>query len=97
MESTLTTRSNLGRLFTEQHGSYERFIRFVRYPQGIRDFFLQCPLIRSGLPLAQNHAVKTGHALLEGSPHPVEVRLHRVFGLAQGAGDGPNRLPTQVL
>lgn len=37
------------RLFTEKHGSYARFIRFVRYPQGIRAFFLRSPLLRSGL------------------------------------------------
>src|SRR5271157_93478 len=49
MESTLTARSDPSLLFTDKHGSYERFIRFVRYPQGIRDFFLQSPLLRSGL------------------------------------------------
>ena len=37
------------RLFTEKHGSYVRFIRLVRYPQGIRAFFLRSPLLRSGL------------------------------------------------
>jgi 2-polyprenyl-3-methyl-5-hydroxy-6-metoxy-1,4-benzoquinol methylase len=49
MESTVTTMSDPRRLFTEKHGSYERFIRFVRYPQGIRAFFLRSPLLRSGL------------------------------------------------
>ena len=37
------------RLFAERQRSYERFIRFVRYPQGIRAFFLRSPLLRSGL------------------------------------------------
>jgi 2-polyprenyl-3-methyl-5-hydroxy-6-metoxy-1,4-benzoquinol methylase len=37
------------RLFTERHASYARFIRFVRYPQGIRTFFLHSSLLRSRL------------------------------------------------
>jgi SAM-dependent methyltransferase len=37
------------RLFTEKHDSYARFIRFVRYPQGLQAFFLHSPLLRSGL------------------------------------------------
>jgi len=37
------------RLFTERHGSYARFIRLVRYPQGLRAFFLRSPLLRAGL------------------------------------------------
>jgi SAM-dependent methyltransferase len=37
------------RLFTEKHDTYARFIRLVRYPQGLRTFFLQSPLLRSGL------------------------------------------------
>ena len=49
MESTVTAMSDPSRLFTEKHGSYARFIRFVRYPQGIRAFFLRSPLLRSGL------------------------------------------------
>jgi cyclopropane fatty-acyl-phospholipid synthase-like methyltransferase len=36
-------------LFTKQHATYERFIHFVRYPQGIRSFFLESPLLASGL------------------------------------------------
>ncbi len=37
------------RLFTERHDSYARFIRLVRYPQGLRAVFLISPLFRSGL------------------------------------------------
>lgn len=40
--------SDPARLFTEKHASYVRFIRFVRYPQGIRAFFLHSPLLGSG-------------------------------------------------
>lgn len=49
MESRLTATSDPTRLFTARHGSYARFIRLVRYPQGIRAFFLHSPLLRSGL------------------------------------------------
>jgi cyclopropane fatty-acyl-phospholipid synthase-like methyltransferase len=45
----LAANSDPTRLFTERHGSYARFIRTVRYPQGLRAFFLQSPLLRSGL------------------------------------------------
>ena len=41
--------SDPSRLFGERHGSYARFIRLVRYPQGLRAFFLRSPLLRSGL------------------------------------------------
>jgi ubiquinone/menaquinone biosynthesis C-methylase UbiE len=36
-------------LFTQRHATYQRFIRVVRYPQGIRVFFLHCPVLRSDL------------------------------------------------
>jgi cyclopropane fatty-acyl-phospholipid synthase-like methyltransferase len=36
-------------LFTRQHATYERFIHLVRYPHGIRSFFLESPLLKSGL------------------------------------------------
>lgn len=42
-------RTDAKRLFTEQHGAYDRFIRLVRYPQGIRAFFLRSSLLGSGL------------------------------------------------
>ncbi len=37
------------RLYTEKSGSYVRFVRLVRYPQGIRAYFLRSPLLRSNL------------------------------------------------
>jgi ubiquinone/menaquinone biosynthesis C-methylase UbiE len=36
-------------LFSERSESYVRFVRFVRYPQGIRAHFLASPVLRSGL------------------------------------------------
>jgi len=36
-------------LFSERSRAYVRFVRFVRYPEGIRAFFLRSPLLRSGL------------------------------------------------
>lgn len=41
--------SSTADLFTRKGDSYERFIRLVRYPQGIRSYFLRSPLLRSGL------------------------------------------------
>lgn len=35
--------------FTERHHTYARFIRTVRYPQGLRAYFLASPLLRPGL------------------------------------------------
>jgi SAM-dependent methyltransferase len=37
------------RFFTERHELYDRFIRWVRYPQGLRAFFMRSPLLRTGL------------------------------------------------
>jgi cyclopropane fatty-acyl-phospholipid synthase-like methyltransferase len=37
------------RLFSDRTESYARFVRFVRYPEGIRSYFLRSPLLRSGL------------------------------------------------
>jgi ubiquinone/menaquinone biosynthesis C-methylase UbiE len=45
----MTATADPARFFTERHRSYERFIRLVRYPQGIRAFFQDSPLVRSGL------------------------------------------------
>ena len=45
----MTAKSDPSRLFTEKHGSYARFIRFVRYPEAIRASFLRSALLRSGL------------------------------------------------
>lgn len=36
-------------LFSQRNESYLRFVRFVRYPQGIRAYLLSSPLLRSGL------------------------------------------------
>jgi 2-polyprenyl-3-methyl-5-hydroxy-6-metoxy-1,4-benzoquinol methylase len=44
---TLTTDPE--RFFTERHDTYARFIRWMRYPQGLRAFFLASPLMRRGL------------------------------------------------
>ena len=41
--------SDPAQLFSDRSGSYSRFIRFVRYPQGIRAWFLRSPLLRSEL------------------------------------------------
>ena len=37
------------RFFTDRHVTYARFIRAMRYPQGLRAFFLRSPLVRPGL------------------------------------------------
>ena len=37
------------RLFTERHAAYVRFIRLVRYPQGLRAFFLASAVLRANL------------------------------------------------
>jgi SAM-dependent methyltransferase len=37
------------RFFTERHELYDRFIRWLRYPQGLRAFLTGSPLLRSGL------------------------------------------------
>src|SRR5262249_20617445 len=37
------------KLFTERGQSYVRFVSFTGYSQGIRAYFLQSPLLRSGI------------------------------------------------
>lgn len=37
------------RFYAARHDAYDRFIRSVRYPQGLRAFFLGSPLLRAGL------------------------------------------------
>ena len=37
------------KLFTQRYETYARFIRAVRYQEGLRAFFLSSPLVRSGL------------------------------------------------
>ena len=36
-------------LFTDRHATYARFIRAMRYPQGLRAFFRAWPALRDGL------------------------------------------------
>ena len=36
-------------LFTERHESYVRFVRLVRYPQGLRSYFLASPFLQPAL------------------------------------------------
>ena len=45
----ISEHGNVAGLFTARHTTYERFIRVVRYQQGIRAFFLESPILRSGL------------------------------------------------
>lgn len=37
------------RLYSRRADSYIRFVKFFRYPQGIRAYFLRAPFLRSGL------------------------------------------------
>jgi ubiquinone/menaquinone biosynthesis C-methylase UbiE len=45
----MPTTSDVVQFFTAQHGVYDRFINWVRYPQGLRSFFEQSSLLRSDL------------------------------------------------
>jgi SAM-dependent methyltransferase len=45
----LSLTADPARLFTERHETYARFIRWMRYPQGLRAVFLASPLLRAGL------------------------------------------------
>jgi len=45
----LTATPDPRRLFTERHETYARFIRAMRYPQGLRAFFLASAFLRGGL------------------------------------------------
>jgi len=40
-------------LFTERHEAYDRFIRFVMYPRGLRAFFHRSPLLRPDLRILE--------------------------------------------
>jgi len=50
-------------LFTDRPNSYARFIRFLRYPQGLRAFFLASPLLHAELR-ALDAGCGTGAVLL---------------------------------
>jgi len=46
----MTVSADARRLFTERHATYVRFIRAMRYPQGLRSFFISSPILdRPGL------------------------------------------------
>jgi len=45
----MATNVDVVRFFTAQHAVYDRFINWVRYPQGLRSFFEQSQLLRSDL------------------------------------------------
>jgi cyclopropane fatty-acyl-phospholipid synthase-like methyltransferase len=45
----MPSTSDVVQFFTVQHGVYDRFINWVRYPQGLRSFFEQSRLLRSDL------------------------------------------------
>ena len=45
----MTLTPDARRLFTERPDRYARFIRLVRYPQGLRAFWRASPLLRPGL------------------------------------------------
>ena len=48
-QKLMNPTSNPVRLYTDRSRDYVRFVRFVRYPQGIRAYFLGSPRLRSGL------------------------------------------------
>ena len=45
----MTATPDAVNLFTSSHGTYARFIRLVRYPQGLRAFFLRSSLLADRL------------------------------------------------
>ena len=45
----MTVSADPSRFFADRHEAYARFIRAVRYPQGLRAFFQHSPLLRAGL------------------------------------------------
>ena len=45
----MTVTPDPQKLFTQRYETYARFIRAVRYQEGLRAFFLSSPLIRPGL------------------------------------------------
>jgi ubiquinone/menaquinone biosynthesis C-methylase UbiE len=48
-DNDLVAASNARELFSEKHATYERFIAFVGYRQGLRAFFRRSSLIRPGI------------------------------------------------
>ena len=49
VRTLMTNSTDVLELFTARHSNYDRFIRAVRYPQGLRSFFRQTPLLRPGM------------------------------------------------
>ena len=47
--ASVTIVANAIDLFSRRADNYARFIRLVRYPQGLRDYFLRSPILRSGM------------------------------------------------
>jgi len=47
--ATVSVTPDPRQLFTARHANYDRFIRAMLYPQGLRAFFLASPLLRPGL------------------------------------------------
>lgn len=45
----MTNTADVVRFFTARHGVYDRFIQLAGYEYGLRTFFEQSPLLRSGL------------------------------------------------
>jgi cyclopropane fatty-acyl-phospholipid synthase-like methyltransferase len=45
----MPSTSDVVQFFTAQHSVYDRFINWVGYPQGLRSFFEQSPVLRSDL------------------------------------------------
>jgi cyclopropane fatty-acyl-phospholipid synthase-like methyltransferase len=45
----MSIRADARQLFTDRHATYVRFIRAVRYPQGLRAYFLASALLRPGM------------------------------------------------
>jgi SAM-dependent methyltransferase len=45
----MSATSDARGFFTDRHAGYARFIKAVRYPQGLRAFWLASPLLRPGL------------------------------------------------
>jgi hypothetical protein len=58
------------RLFTDRSASYVRLVRFVRHPEGLREYFVASPLLRPGLrvpfrrfPARASYLALSGHAV----------------------------------
>src|SRR5256885_2944753 len=59
------------RLFTERPDVYARFIRAMRYPQGLRAFWCASPLLRSGMRVLE---AGCGTGALRSEEHTSELQ-----------------------